>query len=91
LDDTGIDAAWQCVEAYRKALGDSGEIAARRAAQAQSWLWSEVGDALLSILRDHHDVQRLLPALEKDVADGRIVVAQAARRLLLAFQSPTAS
>jgi LAO/AO transport system kinase len=91
LDGTGIDAAWQCVEAYRKALGDSGEIAARRAAQAQSWLWSEVGDALLSILRDHHDVQRLLPALEKDVADGRIVVAQAARRLLLAFQSPTAS
>ncbi len=87
----GIPEAWRHIEAYRRALGDSGEIQARRAMQAQSWLWSELGESLLAILRDHPDVKRLLPALERDVAAGRMVVARAARRLLAAFLGPSAS
>ena len=87
----GISETWRRIEAYRQALGDSGEIAARRAAQAQSWLWSEVGESLLAILRDQPDVKRLLPALERDVVEGRMVVAQAARRLLAEFLGPSAS
>ena len=91
LAGTGIAEAWRHVEAYRKALGDSGEIAVRRKVQAQSWLWSEVAESLLEILRAHRDVKQLLPALERDVVEGRIVVAQAARRLLAAFLGPPAS
>lgn len=91
LAGTGIAEVWRHVEAYRKALGDSGEIAARRKAQAQSWLWSEVGESLLANLRAHRDVKQLLPALEKDVVEGRIAVAQAARRLLAAFLGSSAS
>ena len=91
LAGTGIAEAWRHVEAYRKALGDSGEIAARRKTQAQLWLWSEVAESLLEILRAHRDVKQLSPALERDVVEGRIVVAQAARRLLAAFLGPSAS
>lgn len=91
LTGAGIPEAWRRVEAYRRALGDSGEIAARRAAQAQSWLWSEVGESLLVTLRAHPDVKRLWPALEKDVMEGRMAVAQAARRLLAAFLDASAS
>jgi len=90
LTGAGIPEAWRRVEAYWRALGDSGEIAARRAAQAQSWLLSDVGGSLLALLRAHPDVKRLWPGLEKDVVEGRIAVAQAARRLLAAFQGPTA-
>ncbi len=85
LTGAGIPEAWGRIEAYWRALGGSGEIAARRAAQAQSWLWSEVGASLLATLRDHPEVKKMLPVLEKDVAEGRMAVARAAQRLLAAF------
>ncbi|MDX1595265.1 MAG: methylmalonyl Co-A mutase-associated GTPase MeaB, partial [Gammaproteobacteria bacterium] len=46
----GIAAAWETVIAYRDTLQGSGELEARRAAQARAWMWSEVKDSLVAAL-----------------------------------------
>ncbi len=85
LTGMGIEEAWNHIEEYQQKLGDSGEIADRRAAQSRSWMWSEVTDSLLEKLRGHSDVQASLSALEAQVTSGAITPAAAARRLLKSF------
>jgi LAO/AO transport system kinase len=85
LTGSGIAEAWQQVEAYRAALGASGEIASRRAAQSKAWLWSEVSESLIEALRAHPGVKATLGPLEERVARGEITPAHAARTLLEAF------
>jgi LAO/AO transport system kinase len=85
LTGAGIPEAWELVEAYRAALGASGEIAARRASQARAWLWSEVSESLIEALRAHPGVKSMLAPLEERVARGEITPAHAARTLLEAF------
>ena len=85
LSGMGIDEAWTHVEDYETTLGDSGEIAQRRAEQARSWLWSEVGDTLLERLKAHPDVRSVLSGLEDQVVHGTTTPAAAARRVLQAF------
>lgn len=85
LAGTGIPEAWETIERYRETLGASGELAARRAAQARAWMWSETTDNLVAALRDHPAVRERLPALEAAVTEGRIPPTLAARRLLAAF------
>ena len=85
LSGLGIDEAWTHVEDYETTLGDSGEIAQRRAEQARSWLWSEVSDTLLERLKAHPEVQSVLSGLEDQVVQGTTTPAAAARRVLQAF------
>ena len=85
LSGLGIDEAWTHVEDYETTLSDSGEIAQRRAEQARSWLWSEVGDTLLERLKAHPDVRSVLSGLEDQVVHGTTTPAAAARRVLQAF------
>ena len=81
----GIPEAWETIGRYRETLGASGELAARRAAQARAWMWSETTDNLVAALREHPAVRERLPALEAAVTEGRIPPTLAARRLLAAF------
>lgn len=85
LTGAGIDDAWAHIVDYAERLGASGEVAARRAAQARSWLWSEVGDTLLDRLKAHPDVQAILTDEENRVVTGATTPAAAARRVLRAF------
>jgi LAO/AO transport system kinase len=85
LTNTGLDTLWAQVELHRKKLSETGEFDQRRQKQQVDWMWSSVEDRLLTSLRSHREVRRLLPALEGDVRAGRITPTLAADRLLDAF------
>jgi len=84
----GIDAVWDTVSAYRDAMGAAGAIAARRAGQAEAWMWNEVGESLIAAFRAHPAVRARLPALERRVRDGACTPTTAAQELLGVFLSP---
>jgi LAO/AO transport system kinase len=85
LTNMGIDEVWSTVSGYRAAMGDAGEIAARRAAQASAWMWNEVSESLMDALRHHPAVSDRLGGLERQVRDGRTTPTVAAQALLAAF------
>lgn len=82
---TGIDAVWATVQDYRGRMDAAGAIAERRAAQADAWMWNEVGESLLSTFRGHPAVRDRLAALEARVRAGTCTPTQAAQSLLAAF------
>lgn len=81
----GLAEAWTKIEAFRDALGGSGEIARRRSAQALDWLWTEVGEGLIAALKGHPEIVADLPGVERDVAAGVLPPTIAARRLISRF------
>lgn len=83
LENRGIDKVWETVGRFRSQMG--GTLAERRADQARSWLWRELGDGLLDALRCHPAVAAALPELEAEVAAGHLLPTAAARRLLERF------
>jgi len=85
LSGAGVPEVWAAVERYRDTMSAAGDLAARRAAQARAWMWSEVSETVLSALRAHPEVARQLAGLEADVMAGRTTPATAARGLLQAF------
>jgi LAO/AO transport system kinase len=86
LEGTGIAEAWATIGRFRAALGEA-ELAGRRAAQARAWLRAELSDSLLAALARHSVVRDRLPALEAEVAAGRLAPGAAARELLAEFLS----
>ncbi len=80
----GVAELWAIVERFNKAVGEKG-IAHRRAEQARTWMWNEVGETLLAELHKNPEVKRLVRGLERDVESGRITPAAAARHMLQAF------
>lgn len=85
LTGEGVGEVWEIMQRYRRILGDSGEIAAKRAEQARAWMWSEVSESLLAALRAHPAVRARIEALERAVMAGRTAPATAARELLETF------
>jgi LAO/AO transport system kinase len=83
----GIDELWESIEALIDASRASGELDARRAEQARTWMWSEVTDTLLDELRADTAVRARIEALEDDVRCGRMSPAAAAHEVLAAFRS----
>ena len=88
LEGRGVAEVWAQVESFRRAVGQSEELAAARAAQAVAWMWSEVHDTLVESLRQDPGVAELIGPLEADVSAGRVTPAVAARRLLDQFRRP---
>jgi LAO/AO transport system kinase len=82
LHGVGIEQAWNSVQDYVEKLSTSGTLTERRAAQARTWLWSELEDALISDLRSNPRVQAELPQLETAASEGRLPASTAAERLL---------
>jgi LAO/AO transport system kinase len=80
----GVVEIWDVVERFNRAVGPQG-IARRRAEQARAWMWNEVGETLLTELRRHPEVKRLVGGLEREVEAGRLTPAAAARCMLKAF------
>ena len=91
LTGAGIAAAWETMQRYRETLTASGVLAARRAAQASDWLWSETAETLLERLREHPGVRERLPELERAVRAGALPPTVGARRLLESFLGQTAA
>lgn len=85
LDGTGVAEVWDEVERFRATLEASGAWSRRRAEQARSALWSELGDSLVEHFRAAPAVTGRLAALEAAVMAGIRTPTSAARELLAAF------
>jgi len=86
LRQEGIAAFWGQVEAYRAALGPTGELDARRRQQATSWMWSLIDAGLRRSFRRHRGVQEQLPGLTRAVEGGEVTPFAAAQALLERLQ-----
>jgi LAO/AO transport system kinase len=84
-DGVGIGEVWDTVLEHRKVHEASGELAARRAAQARDWMWTEVSENLLTALQSDRRVATQIPRLEAAASEGRIPPTVAARQLLDLF------
>jgi len=84
-DGAGIDEAWELALHHHEVLQASGQLAARRAAQARDWMWSEVNESLVTALQSDPEVRKQIPALEAAASEGRIPPTIAARQLLEIF------
>jgi len=84
-DGAGIAEAWETVLKHRQVHESSGELKARRAAQARDWMWTEVNENLLSALQSDPRVREQIPLMEAAASEGRIPPTVAARQLLALF------
>jgi LAO/AO transport system kinase len=87
-ENIGLDTVWERLEEHRRSLETTGALAGRRRDQQVEWTWSMVREELLSRLREHPEVRRLAPDLERQVRDGSLTATLAAERLIGAFTSP---
>jgi LAO/AO transport system kinase len=78
----GIEEIW----AARAAMSKGGALAERRGAQAQAWMWRELGEALTASLRAHPAVAGRLAEIEARVRAGTLTPAAAAQTLLEAYR-----
>ncbi|MFF4607233.1 methylmalonyl Co-A mutase-associated GTPase MeaB [Streptomyces sp. NPDC001339] len=84
-EGTGLKGVWERVEAHRALLESTGALAERRRVQQVDWTWSMVRERLIDRLREHPEVRRLGPEVERAVRDGELTATLAAERLLAAF------
>ncbi|MFI5054723.1 MAG: methylmalonyl Co-A mutase-associated GTPase MeaB, partial [Acidimicrobiia bacterium] len=84
----GIEAVWDAVEEFRKAIAP--ELGRLRTGQNRQWMWSEVSEALLDTLRADSRVSELAQRLDAEVGAGTITPTAAARAILHAFLDPPA-
>jgi LAO/AO transport system kinase len=82
----GIEEIWAAVGRYRAAMSKGGALAERRGAQAQAWMWRELGEALTASLRAHPAVAGRLAEIEARVRAGTLTPAAAAQTLLEAYR-----
>lgn len=85
LTGAGVAEIWSLVENFRAIMGESGELAARRAEQVRAWLWDEVSAELIDVLKADAGVKKRLPEIEQLVVEGTLTPAAAARRLVESF------
>jgi len=85
-EKSGIEPVWLEIERFRARLGP--HLAEHRARQAREWLWREIGDSLLEMLKAHPSVRGDLDAVEAAVAEGRLSPGAGARRLIGHFINP---
>ncbi|MEO7555653.1 MAG: methylmalonyl Co-A mutase-associated GTPase MeaB [Acidimicrobiales bacterium] len=78
----GIAEIWAAVQRHRSTLESTGVLAARRAEQAKTWLWSEVREQALERVYADPARRDLVPVIEADVAAGVLSPEAGARRLL---------
>ncbi len=82
LEKRGMEKIWDSVKSFRKALQNSGEWEIQRRKQTGKWMWSLVEEGLLTNFRNHPDLQKQIPELEKEVESGKMLPTTAARILL---------
>ena len=82
LTGDGVDDVWHQVSAHRSALEASGELAAKRADQEVSWMWSTVQDRVLHRLRHDASTRDTVRVLEQQLRAGDTTATRAAQRLL---------
>ena len=82
IEHRNLDEVWARIEAHRRALEATGELASQRERQQVDWMWSMVHDRVVARLRADPGVRARIPELEQAVRDGRITPTLAATELL---------
>jgi LAO/AO transport system kinase len=72
LTGSGIDELWDHILDHRKRLTASGEIARRRSEQQVKWMWAMLEERLFARLKSDPALKAKLPAIEADVAAGKL-------------------
>lgn len=85
LENRGLDDLWARIQQRYDQLNDSGGLEALRQTQRVQWMWSMVEDRLLTRLKAHPDVKSIVPALEADVAAGKLTASRAVDTILKTF------
>ncbi|GAC1358319.1 MAG: methylmalonyl Co-A mutase-associated GTPase MeaB [Variovorax sp.] len=82
LRGDGLAGFWNAVMSFRQLQSANGKLAARRKHQALDWMWERLEAGLKREFRQHPAVKAQLPALLREVEEGRIPASTAARQLL---------
>ena len=82
LNSSGLLEFWAMVSHFRELQTTTGQLAARRHAQDQAWMWALIDSGLKRRFKSHRQVQAALPALTDAVRLGSIAASVAARQLL---------
>jgi len=85
LTGTGLIELWEQVEAHRARLASTGELAVRRAAQAERWLRTALLEGIESRLRSSPELRRALQDATDAVRSGRQSPTRAAAALTAAL------
>ena len=78
----GIAGIWDAVLEHHAWLASTGELTSFRQAQARSWLYELIEQALHDQFMQHPGVRGRLARYERDVLEGRLSPFRAARRLI---------
>lgn len=82
LEETGLDEVWQAVEDHRRLLEKTGLLAKRRLAQQERWLDAMIEEAVLNAFHERPGVEKAIATARRAVAEGKITVPQATRRVI---------
>ena len=82
LKGEGVEPFWAAACDFKARQTANGKFAARRQAQALSWMWERIDAGLKHAFRQHPGVSALLPQLTAQVASGQLPASTAARNLL---------
>lgn len=83
----GIPEVWTRIREFTEQTKASGVFEGRRRSQTLEWMHAMVQEHLLSVFRQHPDVQAALPGVEQAVLAGETPATTAARHLLDLFGS----
>ncbi len=81
-ENRGLDRLWQLIEEHRRRMTASGELAARRGAQAVAWMHDLLQARLLATLEADPQVARRRAKLEAEVRAGKRTPALAVDELV---------
>ncbi|WP_193047453.1 methylmalonyl Co-A mutase-associated GTPase MeaB [Mycolicibacterium baixiangningiae] len=82
LQGDGLRELWDTVLEHRDVLREAGQFETRRRAQQVEWTWAMVRDAVLDRVLSHPEVRRIRADVERQVRDGELTPALAARQIL---------
>jgi LAO/AO transport system kinase len=85
LEQRGIDRLWGIMQNFESVMKSGGELAARRAEQARRWLWGEVSENLLSVLRGDAMLSMRMRSLEEMVSSGKVSARVGADEIIAEF------
>jgi LAO/AO transport system kinase len=84
LLNQGVDSFWAVVTEFKTLQMSNGRFVERRQHQSLSWMWERIEAGLRFAFKSHPAVQRQLPQVLDQVANGELAASTAARQLLAA-------
>jgi LAO/AO transport system kinase len=67
LTGSGVADVWEILQRFQSVMTQTGDLALRRQAQSESWLWDELHERVINAFRSHPAVKLALPEIEDRV------------------------